>query len=181
MGTDMVLAGDLNGDLGRTGGVAAATVGLQDISTHYLPRRRVCNWYQTLREVVKQGRLMRSLTDYILCSDCQIFQNGAVQDPQHNSGPLHGHVESGYLPPLVINNITYVAGYASLFVCFDFRRGHKRTIFLRSLGALSQSIKNWWASQLVDFWVNVKNCVWFFTCHSCDLTVPFSSIHQRSY
>ena len=45
--------------------------------------------------------------------------------------------------PRLINHITYVAGYASLFVCFDARQGHRWTIFLRSLGALSQSITNW--------------------------------------
>ena len=55
----------------------------------------------------------------------------------------HGHGVSGYLPPRVINHITYVAVYTSLFVWFDVRRGHRRTIFLRSLGALSQSITNW--------------------------------------
>ena len=133
------------------GGVAVATVGIQDISAQYLSRHRACNLYQTPCEVVKQGMLMRSLTAHIMCSDCQIFQNMAVQDPLHNSGPLHGHGVSGYLPPRVISPITYVSGYASLFVCPYVRRGHRRTIFLRGLGALSQSITNWWASQLVDF------------------------------
>ena len=58
---------------------------------------------------------MRSLTDYIMCSDRQIFQNVAVQDPRHNSVPLHGHGVSEFLPLRVISHITYVTGYASLF------------------------------------------------------------------
>ena len=35
---------------------------------------------------MKQGREVRFRTDYILGSDCQIFQNVAAQDPRHNSG-----------------------------------------------------------------------------------------------
>ena len=34
MGTELIFAGDLNVDLGRTGGVAVATVELEDISAH---------------------------------------------------------------------------------------------------------------------------------------------------
>ena len=115
MGSELIFVGDLNVYLERTGGVAVAMVGLEEISAHYLPQRRSWNLYQTPCEVVKQGRLTRSLTDYILCSDRQIFQNVAVQDPRHNSVPLHGHGVSGFLPPRVISHVTYVAGYASLF------------------------------------------------------------------
>ena len=119
MEAELIFAGDLNFDLDRTGGVAVAKVGLEDISSHYLPRQRAWNLCQTPCEVVKQGRLLRSLTDYILCSVRQIFQNVAVQDPRHDSGPLHGHGVSVFLPPRVISHITYVAGYASLFSCPD--------------------------------------------------------------
>ena len=34
--------------------------------------------------MVRQGRLVRSRTDYILGSDQQSFQNMAVRDPRHN-------------------------------------------------------------------------------------------------
>ena len=40
-----------------------------------------------------------SWTDYILGSDRQIFQNMAVQDPRHNSSPLHGHGVSAFILP----------------------------------------------------------------------------------
>ena len=129
MGAELIFTGDLNRDLGRTGGGAVVTVGLEDISAHYLPRRRAWNLYQRQCEVVKQGRLMRSLTDYILCSDRHIFQNVAIQDPRHNSGPLHGHGVSGFLLPRGISHINYSAGYASLFICSDVRRGQRRKIF----------------------------------------------------
>ena len=66
--------------------MAVATMGLEDISAHFLPRQRAWNLYQRTWVVVKQGKEMRSRTDYILGYNCQIFQNVAVQDPQHNSG-----------------------------------------------------------------------------------------------
>ena len=43
MGAEHIFAGDLNLDLERTGGVLVATLGLEDISAHYLPQWRVCN------------------------------------------------------------------------------------------------------------------------------------------
>ena len=43
MGAELIFAGDLNVDLERTGGVAVATFGIDDIYMHYLPRRRVWN------------------------------------------------------------------------------------------------------------------------------------------
>ena len=75
MGAELIFAGDLNGDLRRMGGVAMVTVGLQYISAHYLPRWRAWNLFQTPCDVVKQGRLMRSLTAYIMCSDRLVLHN----------------------------------------------------------------------------------------------------------
>ena len=43
MGADLIFSGDLNVDLERTGRVSVATVGLEDIFTHYLPQRRAWN------------------------------------------------------------------------------------------------------------------------------------------
>ena len=51
MGAELIFAGDLNVDLERTGrrrldkeiAVAVVTVGLEDISTHFLPRWRLWN------------------------------------------------------------------------------------------------------------------------------------------
>ena len=50
-GVELIFAVELNMDLDRTGerwldediAVAVATVGLEDISAHFLPRRKACN------------------------------------------------------------------------------------------------------------------------------------------
>ena len=101
--------GDLNVGLERMGGrwldkeiaLVVETVGIEDISAHFLQKWRAWNWYQRPWAVVKQGRLMRSRTDYILGSDHQIFQNVDVQKPPHKSGPLHGHGVSAFRLPKV--------------------------------------------------------------------------------
>ena len=38
--------------------------------------------------MVRQGRVVRSRTDYIMGYDCRIFQNVAVRDLRHNSNHL---------------------------------------------------------------------------------------------
>ena len=38
--------------------------------------------------MVMQGRVVRSWTDYILGSDCWIFENVAAREPRHNSQHL---------------------------------------------------------------------------------------------
>ena len=43
---------------------------------------------------MRQGRIVRSRTYYILGYDCRIFQNVSVQDPRHNSNHL---IVVGYL------------------------------------------------------------------------------------
>ena len=43
MGSDLIFVVDLNVDLERTGGLAVATVGIEDISTHYFLQWREWN------------------------------------------------------------------------------------------------------------------------------------------
>ena len=64
---------------------AVATAGLDNLAGYFFPLRRV--WCEDRRtwEVVRQGRTVRSRTDYILGSDRRIFQNVSVQDRRHNS------------------------------------------------------------------------------------------------
>ena len=64
---------------------AVATAGLEDLVGHFLPRQRVWCKDRKTWGVVRQWSLVRSLMDYILVSDQQIFQNVAVRDPRHNS------------------------------------------------------------------------------------------------
>ena len=92
-GADFIVAGDLNVELGKTGNMgrdkeimaAVAPEGLEDMAWHhFLPRRWA--WCQDRRtwSMRRQGRVVRSQTDYILGSDRQIFHNVAVQEPRHN-------------------------------------------------------------------------------------------------
>ena len=104
-GVEFIVVGDLNVELGETGRrvryeditAALAAAGLEDMAGHhFFPRIRVwCQDWRTL-SMRRQGKAVRSRTDYILGSDRRIFQNVAVQDPRHNSyhfmvmGSLHG-------------------------------------------------------------------------------------------
>ena len=35
--------------------------------------------------MIREGREVRSLTDYIMGKDCRLFRNVSVRDPRHNS------------------------------------------------------------------------------------------------
>ena len=76
-GTELIVSGELNADLERTGGrgqdkditAVVATAGLEDLSEHFLPQWRP--WCRGRREwaMVQLGREVRSRTDYILGSN----------------------------------------------------------------------------------------------------------------
>ena len=93
MVTELVVPGDLNVNLERTGGwgryediaTVGAKTGLEDILDHFLLRLRPWRRDRQSWETVRQGRELRSWTDYILGSDCQIFWNMIVRYPRHNS------------------------------------------------------------------------------------------------
>ena len=94
-GAELIVAGDLNVYHGKVGGwgrdeeiTAVAMAGLEDIVGHYFLRRRAWCRDQRKWEAVRQGRVVRSQTDYILGSNCRIFQNVAVWYPRHNSDHL---------------------------------------------------------------------------------------------
>ena len=76
--------------------VAVATAVLEDLVGNFFSKRRGWCRDQKTWEAVRQVRIVRSWTDYILGSDNQIFQNVAVQDLRHNSdhfmvmGCFHG-------------------------------------------------------------------------------------------
>ena len=76
-GTKLIVPGGLNVDLERTGvrgrykdiAVVVATAGLEVLSEHFLPQRRIwCRDRRTLA-MVRQGREVSSRTDYILGYD----------------------------------------------------------------------------------------------------------------
>ena len=92
-GTTLLVAGDLNttladpeNDQRGTDIVAALTEeGLEDMSAHFLPRRRTWGRERRTWSMVREGKVVRSGTDYILGTDCCLFWNVSVWDPRHNT------------------------------------------------------------------------------------------------
>ena len=76
-GTALVVAGDLNTDLGdmecdRRGTEIAAEIteaGLEDMAAHFLPRKRKWGRERRTWAMVRRGKAVRSRTDYILGTD----------------------------------------------------------------------------------------------------------------
>ena len=64
---------------------ALATEGLEYMLAHFLPRRRPWCWAGRTWSILREGREVRSWTDYILETDRRLFGNVSVQDPRHNS------------------------------------------------------------------------------------------------
>ena len=92
-GTALVVAGDFNTDLGETASdgrgmeiVAALTeAGVEDMTAHFLPRKRRWERERRTRSMVREGKVIRSQTDYLLGTDCSLFKNVVVRDTRHNS------------------------------------------------------------------------------------------------
>ena len=67
--------------------IAAALTaeGLEDTTTHFLPRQHTwCRERRTWSMVI-EGKVVRSRTDYILGTDRRLFWNVSVRDPRHNT------------------------------------------------------------------------------------------------
>ena len=87
------MVGGFNIDLGETVSdgrgteIAAALTEarVEDMTAHFLPRKR--RWGRECRtlSMVREGKVIRSRTDYLLGTDCSLFRNVAVRDPRHNS------------------------------------------------------------------------------------------------
>ena len=76
--------------------VVIATAGLEDMSAHFLPHLKSLardrrTWYMHLH-----GREVHSRMDYLLGTDCHLFQNVSIRNSWHNYenyialGRLHG-------------------------------------------------------------------------------------------
>ena len=85
-GTILVVAGDFNTDLGETeiDGrgteiVAALTeAGVEDMTAHFLPRKRRWGRERRTWSMVRERKVIRSRTDYLLGTDRSLFRNVAV-------------------------------------------------------------------------------------------------------
>ena len=93
LGDELLVAGDFNVRLSKLEGdrrgedivAALATAVLEDMSVHFLPRRR--SWCRDGRTwiMIWAGWEVRSRTDYILGMDHHLFWNVSVRDPRHKS------------------------------------------------------------------------------------------------
>ena len=82
-GTALIVAGDLNTDLGdaesdrRGSDIAAAMAeaGVEDTTAHFLPRKRKWGRERRTWSMVREGKVVRSRTDYLLGTDKSLFRN----------------------------------------------------------------------------------------------------------
>ena len=58
---------------------------LEDMLAHFLPRGRPWCRDGRMWSMIREGREVRSRTDYILGTDCRLFGNIYVRDPRYNS------------------------------------------------------------------------------------------------
>ena len=93
MGAKLLVSGYFNANLAEPEGdrrgediaAAMATEGLEDMSAHFLPQRLSCCRYGRTWSMIREGREVRSWTEYILGTDRRLFVNVSVRDPRHNS------------------------------------------------------------------------------------------------
>ena len=55
------------------------------MTAHFLPRKRPWGREHRTWSMVREGRVIRSRTDYLLGTNRSLFRNVAVRDPRHNS------------------------------------------------------------------------------------------------
>ena len=85
-GTALLVAGDFNTNLGDTTSngrgaeiVASLTeAGVEDMTAHFLPRKQPWGRERRIWSMVREGRVIRSRTDYLLGTDRSLFRNVAV-------------------------------------------------------------------------------------------------------
>ena len=134
-GTALIVAGYLNTDLGdmasdRRGKEIAAAIteaSLEDMTAHFLPRKRQWGREQRTWSMVKGGEAIRSRTDYILGTDRSLFRNVAVRDPRYNSDHymVVGLLQGG----TTREHIRYIAGRRRIPMTPPKRRTREDTIF----------------------------------------------------
>ena len=59
--------------------------GLEDMAAHLLPRQRRWGRERRTWSMVREGKVVRSRTDYILGTDHHHFWNVSLQEPRHNT------------------------------------------------------------------------------------------------
>ena len=62
-----------------------AALGLDDMNTHFLPRRKSWVWDRRTWSMYRGGREVKSWADYILGSDRHQSHNVSIKDPRNNT------------------------------------------------------------------------------------------------
>ena len=83
--------------------------GLEDMTAHFLPRNRRWGRERRTWSMVREGKAIRSRTDYLLGTDRSLFRNVAVQDPRYNS--YHYMVVGLLQGGTTREHIRYIAGW----------------------------------------------------------------------
>ena len=65
--------------------VAMTEAGVEDMTAHFLPRKRRWGRERWTWSMVREGKVVRSRTDYLLETDRSLFSNVSVRDPRHNT------------------------------------------------------------------------------------------------
>ena len=64
---------------------AMTEAGVEDMTAHYLLRKRRWGREKRTWSMVREGKVVRSRTDYLLGTDRSLFRNVSVRDPRHNT------------------------------------------------------------------------------------------------
>ena len=59
--------------------------GVEDMTAHFLPRKRRWGRERRTWSMVREGKVVRSRTDYLLGTNISLFRNVSVRDPRHNT------------------------------------------------------------------------------------------------
>ena len=59
--------------------------GIEVMAAHFLPRRSRWNQERRTWSMVREGKVVRYRTEYILGTDRSLFWNVSVRDPRHNT------------------------------------------------------------------------------------------------
>ena len=65
--------------------VAMTVAGVEDMAAHFLPRKRRWGRERRMWRMVREGKVVRSQTEYLLGTDRSIFRDFYFRDPRYNT------------------------------------------------------------------------------------------------
>ena len=64
---------------------AMTAAGVEDMTAHFLPRRRRWGRERRMWSMVREGKFIRSRKDYLLGTERSPFRKVSFRDPRHNT------------------------------------------------------------------------------------------------